>query len=987
MDFVGARLHDTPIQAACKVVQEEHKSDDGQGTLPNVIEKAFLSARSQWIEEPVISQWATPQPQIRRVLQEVNLLYHQWSDNRPGPFYPFSDVLWMETADLLREAGLPWHNNNLNLPDEVDHSWPFNFKVFERQVVISKGARVGDNQASGYICAWSEANQYGIRALQQELRRQRPTQKPLLVAAHIESSIVESAAQLFGLELMQIDGDLEKAGKVLTRRTGGQRPIIFAATLGNTAGEVDDFGAIRRLSKVLPIFLQVDASRTFDYITTLSASARKRLGLPQLKLRHPRLDSLSTEEDTISAASIVAAGMNSIYPPPAVVLKPRTLGSPSPQLVEYVRGTDGTLAGSRDALGPLLVCLQELRFGFTGIRDVYGRCAINRQILHDMLVKRNIPVKIPAASLDLIVYPVRRQTLSLQREWGLVPLRDGAFLISMQPSVTASHIEALVNSLSDGLSYKVDSRAVLPVNSSNYRISSAIVQRLRQLVSEWRVAARLSGGYPLNQAPYSALGPVIGHFLSISIPSKWARAQAAEILNDRKRSFGLSDAEHDSFVGIFTTGSTMGNRVGLHTALTNCPNAFVYFSTVTHYSVKKIVRDSDDLTGRWHRDTTPRFSEISADRYGRMVPGELVRQVMMDRSQCRARGETHKIILLANLGTTFVGGRDDVLGLRRVLREIGAEIDYVHVDGALDLGFSPDSVCLGPPSVIKRNGVPVVQGITLSHHKAFGIMVSGEVICYSPTDQRLAEAVSTIDPRIVFETWLFQRLYTPKDLLRTSRYCLENANRLRRQLEAGNVVTLFNSKCIITLIERLPPWITQEFHLAPEGDWVHFIAMPHISPAAVDHFVNTIASLDVHFAATFDCIGPLLNRALGRKLRLRRVRCHDRLLFPKVVSLAKRTLEYSSSGDGDRDSSIWLDAFKRQYVYGAISFTAVNADNEPFAIFLAETTAQRALCPGPVLLHPEVSCKMHTMQEIMSQAFVHLSALLDLRLVRNATLM
>jgi len=66
----------------------------------------------------------------------------------------------------------------------------------------------------------------------------------------------------------------------------------------------------------------------------------------------------------------VAAGMNPIYPPPVVVLKPRTLGAPSSQLVEYLRGTDSTTSGSRDALSPLPVSLQDPRFGVIGNRHV-----------------------------------------------------------------------------------------------------------------------------------------------------------------------------------------------------------------------------------------------------------------------------------------------------------------------------------------------------------------------------------------------------------------------------------------------------------------------------------------------------------------------------------------------------------------------------------------------------------------------------------------
>jgi hypothetical protein len=109
-------------QSACKVVREEPKLVDGQEGLPKVIEKAFLSARSQSIDELVSAQWAAPEPRIPQTLQDANLLYHQWTNNKPGPLYPFCDELWMETADLLREAGLPWHKNNGNMPEGINQS-------------------------------------------------------------------------------------------------------------------------------------------------------------------------------------------------------------------------------------------------------------------------------------------------------------------------------------------------------------------------------------------------------------------------------------------------------------------------------------------------------------------------------------------------------------------------------------------------------------------------------------------------------------------------------------------------------------------------------------------------------------------------------------------------------------------------------------------------------------------------------------------------
>ena len=939
----------------------------------NLIERAFFNGRPQWMEEPVISRWATPNAKIIETLEEVNLLLHQWTKSAPGPFYPFSDALWLQTAEVLRDAGLPWHNNNLNLPDEIDPSWPFHFKEYEKQAVLSKGARVGDEDASGYVCPWHEANHYAIRALQHELRRQRPTQKPLLVAARIGSGMIQSAAQQFGLELFQIHDDWEAAEKALVHRTGDCRPIIFAATLTDKNGRADDFSAIDRLSKVLSVFLHVDASRTFDYVTTLSESARQQLRIPKLLLCHPHLDSLNTrviQHDTIRAATIVAGGMNCTYPPPVVVLKPRSLGSSTSRQVEYVRGTDSTLAGSRDALGPLLVYLQEARFGLNGIREIYRRCETNRRALCEMLIRDNISIEIPPASLDIIVRPQNLPKLSLRQKWGLVRLEGGAILITVQPSVTMRHLESLVELFSASEAREEPLLQNSPVGPLKYPLPFAELELLAQRVAGWHTLAKSSGGYPLNQVPYSALGPIIGHFLPVAMDPKWVALRGSEILEDRKNAFGLSLAEHNAFAATFTTGSTMGNRLGLHTALAQHPRAFVYFSTATHYSIKKTVLDSDELTGRWTRRRTPKFAEIAADDLGAMIPEALAEQVVRDRAVCEEANECHQIILLANIGTTFVAGRDDILALRDALHAIGSEVSYIHVDGALDFGFHPKVVSLGSPDTMTKRGLPAVQGITLSHHKAFGIMVSGEVICYNPSSQSFAGPDSSVDPRIVFETWLFQRMYSPEDLVQTGRYCVNNANRLRAKLACMGVAIRFNEDSSTTLVERPPPWMVQDFDLAPEGDWIHYITMPHITPGAIDHFVETISVLNEHFATVFRSINHDLDSACGQTLGLIRIRCRDETTFPRVAAFAKQVHDETDALD-----AFCLDVFKRRYVYGAMCFAAFDANGDPLIVFLAESSAQRKISPGPVLVAPSLSSSNDTIQQIASKAFSLLSRL------------
>ncbi|CAD6567466.1 MAG: hypothetical protein ASARMPREDX12_001008 [Alectoria sarmentosa] len=408
----------------------------------------------------------------------------------------------------------------------------------------------------------------------------------------------------------------------------------------------------------------------------------------------------------------------------------------------------------------------------------------------------------------------------------------------------------------------------------------------------------------------------------------------------------------------------MGNRVGLHAALAQHPGAFVYFSAASHYSIKKNVLDSDELTGRWTQRRTPRFAEIMANDLGGMIPETLAKQVVRNKALCDRNKESHWVILLAKMGTTFVGGRDDVLALRQSLRAIGSEFSYIHADGALDFGFCPNIISLGSSNTMMKNGLPVVQGITLSHHKAFGMMVSGEVIYYSPSSKKLAELGLPVHARIVFETWLFQQIYSPEDLIQTERYCVNNANRLRAKLAGIGMAKRFNQFSFITLLERLPPWMVQDFHLAPEGDWVHYIEMPHITPGAVDHFVETVSKVDDHLATVFRFINPELDSAYGQTLSLLRIRCLDEKTFPGVVRFAKQLHEDSNEPD-----AFCLDTFKRRYVYSAMSFAAFDAHGDPCIVFLAETSARRELFPGPLLITPDLSGNKDAVQHLASKVF------------------
>ncbi|KAF4965251.1 hypothetical protein FSARC_6930 [Fusarium sarcochroum] len=913
------------------------------------IVSSFLASQKDWLDEPVLNSWKSD-PAKLRTLHGVSDLHKQWAQTQPGPFSPHTDPLWLDTGKIMRDAGLPWQTNNVNMPEDISRSWILHFKTFERHAIVAKGARVGcpESEVTGYVTNWLEANHYGIRALQHELRL-RSKYRPLLAGCFIETEVLETAARMFGLDTVRVSSDEDRARTQLNRLSGGKRPIIFAATLGSLVGRVDDFGMIGRLQRDLPILLHLDASRTFDYITTISAHDRARLGIPRLMLRHPFReeeedddpDDTFVHDDCIIAATIVAGGANWVSPTCAAILKSPGLGISSEVKIEYVRGTDSTIAGSRDSIGPLWVCLQQLRFGSHGLQKIYHQCIRKRLALCQLMQEKDIVFEAPVSTLDVLI---RGRVISdrLCRKWGIKHMSRGTHLLTIQPSVSTLDLKGLVQDLT-----KADPGDLFlprfPVANEEFArqdrtMCRTLTKVIKISVDHLRGVTAKSGGYPLNLAVYSALGPVLGHFLPLDLPSDWIKHKSREIQDEYRAGYGIDSQDYASFPSCFTTGSTMGNMVALHTAMAQFPDAHVYYSDATHYSIKKIIRDNDNFTQLWSREKTPRrFIEIPSDNLGRIIPQELVERACRDRDSCAANSERYQVVLMCNFGSTFLGGCDDVIGIRKKLAAHGIKVAHTHVDGALELGLSTD-VVLGKPGINSRNGLPVVQGITISHHKAMGLMVSGLVICHSPTGQ-LAPRETSIDPRAVLEMWLFRQMYSSKDRGHVRQYCSSNTNRLRDGLRKAGVSLRFNENSLITVFERIPPWLIANFQLAPEGDWVHFITMPHITPSMIDMFVARIMEVDLHFYGVFERLKGPFEAVLGRQVSFRRLRPTDNNL---IANIAVMTAEREAIG------ADWL----KNYIRDSVSFAAVQPDDaeKPLVVFLAHADADRYLTLGPVLV-------------------------------------
>ncbi|KAF3905073.1 hypothetical protein AA313_de0208855 [Arthrobotrys entomopaga] len=759
-------------------------------------------------------------------------------------FSPFTDRLWLENGSILAKAGLPWYNNQINMPDEIDTSWPFHFKTFEQKVIREKGARIGDRNASGYV---------------------------------------------------------------------------------------------------------------------------KRLFLST----KPLSQALRSEDGSIIASSVVAGGANHSNPSAAVALIPASLGGKLKQFrVAYIRASDAALAGSRDAIPPLWMAMQEIRFGSAGFRTIYQHCAQMRVFLLKLLAANRITATGCPHSLDIIIRGcTHEQVNSLVTQGGLlIGKSSGEIMLTLQPSVTKEDIYAVLEAVSPNWDWRAGGQTNLgfPAGidfSSLYPFPKPTFNEIQRTVQSWRIATRSAAGYPFNMGPCAALGPVLANFLDVTIPDEWLQFQTDQILATRMRQFGLGldTIKSSQFKGCLTNGSTMGNRLGIHAALLRLPGAFIYFSSETHYSVKKTVRDCDALTNK--STGRPYYSEVPCDPKGSMLPDALVEMALKDREYCEQRNEPFRVILFMNIGTTFVGARDDIKTLKERLYESGIEISHIHVDGAFDLGFDTCGIGLGAPGTVDAQGIPLVQGVTISHHKALGSIVCGEVLSYFPTTLPLLFQWK-VDPRIVLETWLYSQVFTPADITTLYKYCRRNALHLEGALrKKAGFATKLNDGSTIVVLERPPSWIIEEFSLRPEGDWVHFITLPHISPGTIEFFVDRILSVKRQCDVAFGYVTPLLTELIQGPVRLKCLRTQDPIA-KYVKEISARAVPLNS---GLNDISFIADIAIQSGLRSALSVVALNEQDEPLAVLLIETNRDLSFRVGPLLVARQQMSKSEALVEIFEQ--------------------
>lgn len=292
----------------------------------------------------------------------------------------------------------------------------------------------------------------------------------------------------------------------------------------------------------------------------------------------------------------------------------------------------------------------------------------------------------------------------------------------------------------------------------------------------------------------------------------------------------LFRAPADNWWGYVTNGGSEGNLYGLYLARELYPNAMVYYSEATHYSVQKNL----------HLLNMPAIV-IRAQENGEIDYDDLHNTIQMNRDK--------PAIILANIGTTMTEARDDVKQIKQILKDLAVRSHYIHADGALSGTYS---AFINPrPAFDFADGA---DSIAVSGHKFMGSPIPcGVVVAKKTNRDRIARSVAyigSIDTTITGSRnghsplflWYALRKAGIAGMKARAAHSLEVAAYAEAQLQALGLAAWRNPNAITVVFPEPDETIRQKWQLASEQGFSHIICMPNVSKAQIDAVVAEIAA-------------------------------------------------------------------------------------------------------------------------------------------------
>ncbi|MEV6427629.1 aminotransferase class I/II-fold pyridoxal phosphate-dependent enzyme [Nocardia sp. NPDC051463] len=290
----------------------------------------------------------------------------------------------------------------------------------------------------------------------------------------------------------------------------------------------------------------------------------------------------------------------------------------------------------------------------------------------------------------------------------------------------------------------------------------------------------------------------------------------------------LANGDPSRTYGYVTGGGTEANQFGLDRGCDLLPEAKIYCSRATHYSVRK----SAKLMRK-------ELVVVDCDEQGRIDIDALAHACAADAG----RGA----VVVANIGTTMTGAIDDVDAIIRAASAAGRV--YVHLDAALSgliLPFTPERASWGfvreevgsvTVCMHKALGMPLPSALALCRSELVSSEVAGEYI--GATDATLAGCRSGLAVALIWQSLAAQGM---AGLELTAQTALEMAERAVEKLAGAGLRPARNPLSIMVTFDRPAEWICRKYHLATVGDRARIVTVSHVRKQVIDELCHDVTT-------------------------------------------------------------------------------------------------------------------------------------------------
>ncbi|CDF78678.1 histidine decarboxylase [Formosa agariphila KMM 3901] len=289
----------------------------------------------------------------------------------------------------------------------------------------------------------------------------------------------------------------------------------------------------------------------------------------------------------------------------------------------------------------------------------------------------------------------------------------------------------------------------------------------------------------------------------------------------------LSSNDKDVW-GYITNGGTEGNLYGLYVARESFPNAMVYYSESTHYSVKKNL----------HLLNIPNIV-IRSQENGEMDYEDLEQTIAFRRDK--------PAIFFLNIGTTMTEAIDKIAEIKRIIKKYAIKDYYIHCDAAF-LGTIAPYIDAKP----KFDFAEGIDSISISGHKFIGSPIPcGAVLVKRKHRDRIANSVSyvgTMDTTITGSRngltplfiWDFIKKHDHQGLRDRVKSCQDVAAYTEHKLNALGVKAWRNNEGLTVVFPTPSERICKKYQLASQDDIAHIICTPGILYSQIDTFLEDL---------------------------------------------------------------------------------------------------------------------------------------------------